>query len=430
MAARRSSPTLRVQSLDVKAAPQRHFSLQRMDVESPVVHVTGKCQVGAHPLNEVVVDDETVSRFHCEVTVGEGGAWVKDVGSSNGTEIDGVRVREAALKDGSVMKLGKVPLRFRLLTDSTPQLLSKRDSFGALLGSSLAMRACYAQLERVAETSRPVLLEGESGTGKSIAAEAVHEASSRAAEPFIAVDLGALSADDLEATLFGRDNPRRLSVFEEVGAGTLFLDEVSELSDAAQARLLPILEKSELRRAGSAAVVKVRARILASTREDLRQLVNAGKFRPELYYRLAVVRVQMPSLRHRLSDLPRLVDAFLTQAGAQEEERARLTAHEFIVRLEQGAWPGNVRELFNHLDRCLVMQAPIEPLESKRRTGRMVGIAASYAESRQAALDRFEKEYVEALLEAHRGKVTDAARAAGMDRVYLHRLMKRHGLRG
>lgn len=411
----------------------RHFTLERVgDEHAPAQVVTGSCQVGSHSLNDVHIDDPTVSGFHCELGVGREGAWIKDVGSSNGTEVDGLRVKEAFLRDGSLIRLGQVTLRFRLLNEASEAPVSKSESFGALLGGSAVMRTCFAQLERMAGTSRPVLLEGESGTGKSAAAEAIHDAGPRKDAPFLTVDCGAASDDDLAVVLFGRDNPRRLSAFEEVGNGTLFLDEVSELSPDLQARLMPVLERGELTRTGSPVVVTVRARIVASTREDLRKLVNAGRFRNELYYRLAVVRVTMPPLREHSEDIPDLVDAFLERIGADEEAAETLRTREFIDRLRLGAWPGNVRELFNHVERCLVMRTALAPQELAARGQGSAPVDASrpYAEARQHAVDAFERDYVEALVKLHGGNVSAASRAAGMDRAYLHRLLRRHGLKG
>ena len=411
----------------------RHFTLTRADGKAPPVQISsGHCQIGSHTLNDVVVDHPEVSRFHCEIGVDPNGAWLKDVGSSNGTEVDGVQSIQVRLRDGSKIRLSNaVTLTFHLLREWSAQPLSKNDQFGSLIGESALMRGCFSQLERAAETSRPVLLEGETGTGKTTAAEAIHAASSRAGEPFINVDCGSLSGPSLETALFGEDG-KRLSAFEEAGGGTLFLEEVGELSAELQGRLMPVLERGELRRTGSTAVVSVRARLIASSRKDLRDLVNHDTFRNELFFRLAVVRVLMPPLRLHLGDLPDLMDLFLEQAGATDEEAAALRTPEFLSRMELSSWPGNVRELFNHLERCQLMQVALPPQETLPlgTTASRVDARRSYAEGRRIALELFERDYVQALLRLHQGKISEAARAAGMDRAYLHRLVKRHGLKG
>ena len=428
---RRTVPTLKVANLEQR---KQHFVLQRVgrgSVGAPVQISTGHCQIGSHSLNEMVIREDTVSRFHCEVRVDPSGAWLKDLGSSNGTEVDGLRVREALLRDGSAIKLGpEITVRFKLLNEVSSAPLSKSESFGPLVGSGGAMRGFFAQLERAAETSRPMLLEGETGTGKSIAAEAIHAASSRADHPFIPIECAALTAADLETALLGQANPRRLSAFEEAGEGTLYLDEVGDLSNELQARLVPVLERGELRRAGSSAVVQVRARLIASSRGDLRQRVNDGKFRSELYYRLAVLKVQAPPLHRHSEDIPALVDLFLERSAAAPDEAKALSTPEFLSRLKLGTWPGNVRELFNHLDRCLALQTPLHPHETlKGLPALSLDATRKYPEARQAALERFEHDYAVALLKLHGGKVTEAARAAGIDRAYLHRLMRRHGIK-
>ncbi len=424
---RRTNPTVKV--IRPAAPPIRHFTLQRVDQPGPAQMVSsGSAQVGSHTLNEVVIEEPTVSRFHCEITVTPEGPVVRDLGSANGTEIDGVRVKEAFLKNGSLLRLGNAAVRFQLELDSTPEPVSKSDSFGPLWGASPAMRSCFALLERAAETSRPVLLEGETGTGKTAAAEAIHDAGSRKDEPFLPVDCASLAPADLEAMLVGKENPRRLSAFEEAREGTIFLDEVSELPLELQGRLVTVLEKGELKRPGGL-TVGVRARVIASTRADLRQLVNANRFRSELYFRLAVMKVRMPALRQHPEDIPELVDQWLEETGATEEEATPLRSQEFLSRLQTAVWVGNVRELFNHLDRCRVMRAPLNPGEGPQVASARPSARQTWAEAKRLANEEFERGYVEALLERHKGKVSEAARSAQMDRVYLYRLIKRYGLK-
>ncbi len=424
---RRTSPTLKV----MRPAPPavRHFTLQRVDRAGPAQMVSGgSAQVGSHTLNEVVIEEPTVSRFHCEISVTPDGPVVRDLGSANGTEVDGVRVKEAFLKNGSLLRLGNATVRFQLELEATAEPLAKGDTFGPLWGASPQMRACFAQLERAAETSRPVLIEGETGTGKTAAAEAVHDSGSRKDEPFLPVDCSSLAPADLEAMLVGRESPRRLSAFEEAREGTLFLDEVAELPLELQGRLVTVLEKGELRRPGGL-TVSVRARVIASTRADLRQLVNQNRFRSELYFRLAVMRVRMPPLRQHPEDIPELVDSWLEDSGTTEEEAEPLRSQEFLSRLQGAAWPGNVRELYNHLDHCRVMRAPLSPGENAPAAAVRPSANHTWAEGKRLANEEFERGYVEALLERHKGKVSEAARAAQMDRVYLYRLIKRYGLK-
>ncbi len=411
----------------------RHFSLQRIDVPStPVVVTTGKCTIGALAMNELCVDHATVSRFHAEVGVEHGIGWVKDLGSTNGTHVDGLQVREAFLKDGSLIKLGPTAtLRFKLLDQQDELPLSEKRELGELIGESPAMRACFAQLERAASSSRAVLLEGETGTGKTAAAEAIHGASSRSLEPLVTVDCGATTEADLEQILFGRgEPPKRLSAFEEAGGGTLVLEDISELPAALQLRLLPVLETGELRRTGGTAVASVRARLIATTRTDLRMLINEGRFKSELFHRLAVLRIRLPPLRERAEDIPMLVDAHLEDTSVTEEEARVVRDPETLSRLKHAVWAGNVRELFNHVDRAVVMKSAAAPADLQpQATAPQVDARMPYAEARRVALERFEAAYVKALLDLNGGNVSAAARQTGIDRAYLHRLMRRHGVR-
>jgi two-component system, NtrC family, response regulator GlrR len=398
-----------------------------------------KCSIGAHELNDLVLEDDTVSRFHCEVSIGREGARVKDLDSMNGVFIDGVQVIDAFLRGGSVLRLGRVAIRFDFSPDRVTLAVSNNTRFGGLVGTSIASRAFFARMERAAAADVTVSLEGETGTGKSRAARAIHDASSRKAGPFLIVDCGAIPANLLESELFGHEKgaftgalARRVGAFEEASGGTVFLDEIGELPSELQPKLLRALEDRQIRRVGSNPYIPVDVRIIAATHRDLRAEVNAGRFRSDLFYRMAVVRITVPPLRQHLEDMPTIVDELLTQLRAPPERTAALRSPEFIARLQSFAWPGNVRELRNYLERCLVFEdaLPMDeeaPLDDGARSGAdAVNTAIPYADARQRALERFEAAYVAALLEKHKGKVTQAASAAGMDRAYLHRLARRH----
>jgi DNA-binding NtrC family response regulator len=403
---------------------------------------SARTSIGSHASNDVVLEDPAVSRFHSEVRLDEHGAWLGDLGSKNGTLLDGVSIREAALRTDSVIRLGRSTLRFRLGSEQAPLPLSERSEFGSLVGASVRMRATFAVLERAAASDVTTLLEGETGTGKEGAAESIHAASARREQPFLVVDCGAVPENLPESELFGHERgsftgatARRTGVFEEADGGTVFLDEIGELPLELQPRLLRVLEQREIRRIGSNAYRAVNVRVIAATNRDLRTQVNTGAFRPDLYYRLAVLRVPLPPLRERPEDVPLLVSRFLSQLGASDEQTRHLTDAAFLARLGSATWPGNVRELRNYVERCLVLEqhAPLE--ESGGEPGSpappATGIDASlsYAEAKRRVLDDFERRYLTALLARHDGNVSKAARAAGMDRVYVHKLLHRHGVR-
>jgi DNA-binding NtrC family response regulator len=396
------------------------------------------CSVGSHPSNDLILNDSTVSRFHCEVRVGPLGATVKDLGSRNGTSVDGVGVVEGFLRDGSTLRLGGCTVRFELESGQLHIDASTATTFGSLVGVSLPMRVTFAQLERAAKSDITVLLEGETGTGKEGAAKAVHDGSRRRDGPFVVIDCSALPANLLESELFGHERgaftgaeTTRIGAFEEADGGTVFLDEVGELPADLQPKLLRVLESKEVRRLGSNALKRTDVRVLAATNRDLRVEVNAGRFRPDLYFRLNVLHVQLPSLRRRPDDLPVLAEHFLAASGASDEVRRQICTPAFFANLNAFAWPGNVRELRNYLERCLLFEAPL-PVGGPRAVGAepaQAELARSFSVAKQHAIERFEQRYVEALLAAHGGKVAQAAAAANMDKAYLYRLIRRYQLK-
>jgi two-component system response regulator GlrR len=396
------------------------------------------CSIGSHPHNHFALDDSTVSRFHCEVRIGPRGALVKDLNSTNGVIVDGVHVLEGYLRGGSLLRLGRAVLRFDYSAETNRLQLSEQTHFGSLVGTSVAMRECFALLERAAARDVTVLLEGETGTGKSQAAQAIHQASARRDKPFLVVDCGAIPSNLLESELFGHEKGaftgavgRREGAFEEANGGTVFLDEIGELPAELQPKLLRVLEAREIRRVGSNTYQPVDIRLIAATHRDLRAAVNTGGFRSDLFFRLAVLRISLPSLRQRPEDLPLLVEKLLASMKAAPEHTGALRTPEFFSRLQHAAWPGNVRELRNYLERCLVFEDALALSEQETGPGGTLEVdpAQPYADQRRRAVDDFERRYLRALLEKHQGKVAQAATTAGVDRVHLYRLLRRHGIK-
>jgi len=310
------------------------------------------------------------------------------------------------------------------------------------VGSSVAARMSFALMERAAASEVTVLLEGETGTGKSQAAESIHRQSSRRDHSFLVVDCGALPPNLLESELFGHEKgaftgamTRRVGVFEEARGGTVFLDEIGELPLELQPKLLRVLEAREIRRLGTNSYTPVDVRIITATNRDLRAEVNAGRFRSDLYFRLAVVKIPLPALRQRAEDVPLIVEKLISGLGADARVKATLLDPGFIAQLQRSAWPGNIRELRNHLERCVVLQETLLPGEGEETTRpsddapTQIDPRVPYPEARRRALDAFERQYVEALLQLHGGKVSQAAASADIDRVHLYRLIKRHRVR-
>jgi transcriptional regulator with PAS, ATPase and Fis domain len=298
-------------------------------------------------------------------------------------------------------------------------------------------------MERAAASRASILLEGETGTGKSQAAESIHRSSNRHDFPFLVVDCGAIPASLLESELFGHEkgaftgaSRQQLGIFEEAKGGTVLLDEIGELPLELQPKLLHVLEEAEIRRLGRPGYIPVDVRIIAATHRDLRAEVNAQRFRSDLYWRLAVMRIVLPALRERSEDIPAIVDQMLFDVDPRA--KAPLLEGSFLEQLKLHAWPGNVRELRNHLERCLVMQegmAPdVEPAGEPDRETRSakpprIDTRIGYQEGRQRAIEVFERAYLQALLEECQGKVSVAAQRAGIDRVYFYKLIKKLRLR-
>ncbi len=431
---------------DMLRAPMASVRRFRLNVvEGPKIGLSyesrqDNCSIGSHPLNDLVIEDPTVSRFHCEIRITPQGPVVRDLGSRNGTILDGVQVLAGIPRSGSVLRLGATAARFQFGAESNQLPLSDRTAFGTLVGSSLLMRTAFALLERAATTTATVLLEGETGTGKGAAAESIHRESPRRNGPFMVVDCGAIPENLLESELFGHEkgaftgaSERHIGAFEEASGGTIFLDEIGELSPDLQPKLLRVLENREVRRIGSNSSKPVDVRVIAATNRDLRAEVNAGRFRPDLYYRLAVLKIVLPMLRQRPEDIPAIVESLLRLLGVSLEQNEWLRSPDFMSTLQRAAWPGNIRELRNYLERCSVFGSvlPTHDGEETQATesSEPINLAIPFLQARDKVVANFERRYLEALLHAQKGKVGKAAEAAGIDRVFLWRLLRRHGLR-
>ncbi len=396
-----------------------------------------RCAIGSHPSNDLVIDDPTVSRFHCELAIAGGVVRVKDLGSRNGTSVSGIGITDATVPGGAVLALGHSQLRIDVDTAETLIATSQRTSFGSLVGASAQMREVFSQLEKIAAFDATVLIEGETGTGKEGVAEAIHDEGARAKAPFVVVDCGAIPANLLESELFGHEQgaftgatDRRIGAFEQASGGTIFLDEIGELPAELQPKLLRALEAREIRRVGGRTTIQCDLRIISATNRDLRAEVNKGTFRADLYFRLAVVKVELPALRERVGEMPILVEHLLRKIGASSRMLAELTAPDFVAALAAAPWTGNVRELRNHLEQCVVFEERRIPgTLSTPHPATQVDASQSYEVARRQAIDTFERAYVTALLERNADNVAAAARDAGVNRAYLHRLLRRHGLR-
>ena len=398
-------------------------------------------RVGKAPdANDLVLGDETVSRVHFEIMRDAKGYLVRDLKSTNGTFLDGAEVKEAYLRAGSVIAAGSCELKFTPFEERIEILPSEKEQLGDMVGKSPAMREIFGLVERIAPTDATVLIEGETGTGKDMIARTLHQLSPRHAAPFIVVDCGAVAGTLIESELFGHEKgaftgaiAARQGAFELASGGTVFLDELGELSLDLQPKLLRVLEQRELRRVGGQKTIKVDLRVIAATRKDLRSEVEKGKFREDLYFRLNVVPITAPALRERREDIPLLIDSMLGKLAPNgislsEPTRAALMAHD---------WPGNVRELRNVIERALALGADpgmlVAPLGetgpakgAQLRDGIEFEPGVSFRDTKEKWNELFERRYLTWLIKRADGNISKAARDADMDRKYLHTLLKKN----
>jgi transcriptional regulator with PAS, ATPase and Fis domain len=405
----------------------------------------GVLVIGTGPCCQLVLTDPAVSRQQCEVQAVPTGFLVRDLGSTNGTLIQGLRLGEVIIGSEVLLELGRTQIRICPLQERERHTLSAHQRFGRLWGKSPAMRRCFALLERAAQTDSTVLLEGESGTGKDAAAESIHEGSSRADQSWVVVDCGAIPANLIESELFGHEKGaftgatgNKAGALQRADGGTIFFDEIGELEISLQPKLLRFLEKRQVQPVGGSMRLMVDVRIIAATNRNLEELVLEGKFRQDLFYRLAVLRVEMPPLRQRREDIPLLALELARQLRPAQDPLTWLDDHTLQI-LASYAWPGNVRELRNALERVAAM--PGLPAESLFSTARAASPEVpssaldralsrlTYHEAKERQLAAFERHYIQTLLDEEQGVVVRAAERAGVPRQTFFRLIRKHGLR-
>ncbi len=414
-------------------------------------------RIGAREDNDVRLTDTTVSRLHAEIVRGREGTILRDLGSTNGTFVGPVRVKEVYLAPDTRFRVGNTHLVYSPADEIIDVVPSQNDRFEGLVGRGIAMREVFGILERVAPTDLTVLVTGETGTGKELVSRAIHNRSNRKNKPFVVFDCGAAPETLVESELFGHERgaftgaiAAREGLFEVADTGTIFIDEIGELPLELQPKLLRVLEQREVRRVGSTKVRHVDVRVVAATNRNLRDEVAAGRFREDLYYRLAVVEIRLPALRERKEDLPLLVEHLLHRSehnNARGGRGVRGLSPEVRALFESYHWPGNVRELANVIERALpfsdgsliTLDALPEALRAARPTVAPVPrptLPADTAisslplkDAKDALIEEFEKQYLIDLIERHDGNVSRAARTAGMDRKSITRLLKKHQIR-
>ena len=400
-------------------------------------------RVGCAEANEVRLSDPSVSRFHFSLERGPRGLMICDSASTNGTFLGPHRILTAYLDDGAKIRAGKTVLTYRVAKEARVLPVSERRSFGQLLGESPAMRSLFSVMERLAKVDAPVLIEGPTGTGKELIARGLHAEGPLASQAFVVVDCGAATPTLIESELFGHQkgaftgaDQARTGAFELANGGTIFLDEIGELPLALQPKLLRVLENGVIRPIGSEKERSVRVRVLSATHRDLRQMVNAGTFREDLYFRLAVCPVQVPPLSERPEDLRVLTRHFLAHAlrAIGFEDEIPEPSRDTLSFLENQTLSGNVRELRNLVERAVILGEPssvqsgeLAPTLREMTSGerRLLPDRVPLEEAKR----RFEREYLVRLVTRHQGDFKAAAEEADIHPKSLQRLIRRHELK-
>jgi transcriptional regulator with GAF, ATPase, and Fis domain len=392
--------------------------------------------LGQSPACGVRLSDPLVSRRHAAIAIGEEPhVRISDLGSKNGTHVNGVRVGDAFLRGGEVVHVGDSVLSLTVSQAAHPVPVSNATSFGRVVGSSLAMRRLYPLCEKLSASDVPVVIEGETGTGKEVLAESLHLMGPRAAKPFMVFDCTAVAPSLMESELFGHErgaftgaHAQRKGIFERCDGGTLLIDEIGDLDPSLQPKLLRVLQRACVRRVGGDKWLPVDVRVLAATRRDLDVEVQQGRFRDDLFFRLAVTRIELPPLRARTGDVGVLAQHFWRELGGGDGP----VPYDLLQRCESYAWPGNVRELYNEIARRIA-------LGELRPPGRTRSSAPAPADFMEAVLEmnlplthartrvteEFQRRYVERVLAQHGGNVTRAAAASGLAHRYFQLLRAR-----
>jgi two-component system, NtrC family, response regulator HydG len=399
--------------------------------------------IGQSPSCEVRLSDRHASRRHAALDVVGSRAHLVDLGSTNGTLVNDVSIVDAYLHGGETVRIGETALRVEREREGAVIALSNAAGFGRVVGASPEMRRLYPLCEKLASLNIPLVIEGETGTGKELLAESIHEQGPRAAGPFVVFDCTAVPPGLVESELFGHERgaftgavATRKGVFELAHGGTLLIDEIGDLEPTLQPKLLRAVERGEARRVGGDRPIRVDVRLLCATRRDLDREVQAGRFRDDLFHRLAVTRIELPPLRRRRGDVPVLARAIAGQLGATEDA----LPERVLLRWEDYAWPGNVRELRNAVARYLALgesgfgqdgtharDVPEERLGGQGALEQVLSMGLPFRVARGRVLAEFERGYLERVLAEHGGNVLRAAAASGIARRHLQRVRARMG---
>ena len=426
--------------------------------------------IGSLNTADIRINHPTISRQHAYIEVDERGYRLIDRNSKNGIFINKVRVVEAFLRDGDLIQIGEVCLVFQVLKEqANPLQVWSSSTFGELYGQSTLMRELFALLHRVAQSDINVLIEGESGTGKELAARAIHQYSKCGSQPLVIFDCSSVPAQLVESELFGHIKgsftgaiEHRKGAFAKADGGTLFLDEIGELPLELQPKLLRAIERNEIKAVGADTYTSTNVRVISATHRKLSEEVELKKFRLDLFYRLAVVKVHMPPLREHYEDIPGLVDRMIESISNDHRE----VSYKTMNLLMQHEWHGNVRELKNYVHKAIALSSPhqknletqfilpqqlehkmhnqtapkpqliqsqslnIPTLEESDESAVLpVDLSREFKDAKSDLIDQFERVYWSSLMKKYNNNLSAAARAAGIHRKSAEYIIKKLELR-
>ncbi|AEI63297.1 sigma-54 dependent transcription regulator [Corallococcus macrosporus] len=415
------------------------------DTGRSVVSDKERLRCGAHPGNDLVlVEDRTASRHHFEIQFTERGYLLVDLGSTNGTFLDGRRIERAYLSPGSQIRAGSSVLTFAPLDEEVTIEPDREGELCEMVGQSVKMRQIFGLIKKIAPMDVSVIIQGETGTGKELVARAIHALSGRTKGPMEVLDCGAIPPNLIESELFGHEKgaftgavSERPGAFERAHGGTIFLDELGELRLDLQPKLLRVLENHEVRRVGGNDVIEVDCRVIAATNRDLMKEIQGGGFREDLYFRLSVITIQLPPLRQRRDDIPLILKRALADPEVVGKHGKKRFSAESLGLLMSYSWPGNVRELMNVLSHVLTFSEgeEIQPVHLPPRVRGQVREGPlpfnehlSFKDAKEQLLENFEREYVTSVLTRCEGNLSRAARESGLHRKSIERLVKKYQL--
>jgi DNA-binding NtrC family response regulator len=404
-----------------------------------------RLRCGAHPTNDLVLaEDRTASRHHFEIINTERGWLLVDLNSTNGTFLDGRRIERAYLSAGSQIRAGSSTLTFAPIDEEVTVEPDREGELCGLVGQSVKMRQVFALIKKIAPMDVSVIIGGETGTGKELVAQAIHELSGRKKGPMVVLDCGAIPPNLIESELFGHEKgsftgamTARPGAFERAHGGTIFLDELGELRLDLQPKLLRVLENREVRRVGGNDVLEVDCRVIAATNRDLPKEIAAGNFREDLFFRLSVIHIHLPPLRERREDIPLILKRALADPEVQARHGRKRISPEALSLLMAYGWPGNVRELMNVLSHVLAFSDGEEVLPEhlpprvrgqQREEPLPFNEHLTFKDAKEQLLENFEREYVTSVLTRCEGNLSRAARESGLHRKSIERLVKKYQL--